>query len=48
MSVAFSVYLDSAKNVDDNPDKKNLVDLNTYFIHHSNYFIEDKSIVLAE
>ena len=48
MSVAFSIYLDSEKNVDNNPDKKNIVDLNTYLIHHSNYFIEDKSIVSVE
>ncbi len=48
MSVAFSIYLDSEKNVDNNPDKKSITDLNTYLIHHSNYFIEGKSIVTVK
>lgn len=45
MSVVFSVYLDKAKDVDKNPDKIEIIDLNTYLIHHSNYYIEEKSIV---
>lgn len=45
MSVTFFIHLDSEKNVENNPDKKRLVDLKTYTIHHSNYIIEKKSIV---
>ncbi len=45
MSVTFFVYLDSEKDVSQNPDKKDLLDLMTYKIHHSNYIIENKSIV---
>lgn len=45
MDVTFFVYLDSEKDVSQNPDKQNLLDLRTYKIHHSNYIIENKSIV---
>lgn len=45
MSVTFFIYLDSEKDVSQNPDKKSLLDLRTYTIHHSNYTIENKSIV---
>lgn len=45
MSVAFFVYLDSEKDVSGNPDKEVIHDLRTYTIHHSNYTIENKSII---
>lgn len=45
MSVLFSIYLDGQKNVEDNPDKEKIQDLTTYTIHHSNYVIEEKSIL---
>lgn len=44
MSVGFFVYLDKEKDTSQNPDKKELPDLKTYRIHHSNYTIENKSI----
>lgn len=45
MSVKFFIYLDSEKDCTDNPDKKLIPTLQTYTIHHSNYVIEEKSIV---
>lgn len=45
MTASFFVYLNAPKSTDDNPDKKLIPDLTTYTIHHSNYRIEDKSIV---
>ena len=45
MSVTFFIYLDKEKDVSQNPDKKQLPDLKTYIIHHSNYSIENKSII---
>ena len=45
MTVSFFVHLDGAKSTANNPDKVTIPDLTTYTIHHSNYRIEEKSIV---
>lgn len=45
MSVVFFIYRDKEKNTDENPDKKELPDLATYLIHHTNFSIEEKSIL---
>jgi hypothetical protein len=45
MSVTFFIYLDSEKDVSQNPDKEKPSDLRTYTIHHSNYTIDNKSIL---
>jgi hypothetical protein len=45
MSTKFFVYLDAEKSVEHNPDKTSLPDLCTYTVHHSNYVIEEKSIL---
>ena len=45
MSVTYYIYLDSAKDVTQNPDKEKISDLSTYKVHHSNYTIEEKSIL---
>ena len=48
MAVAFYIYLAEEKNTDNNPDKGELPDLSTYRIHHANYFIEEKAIIISE
>ena len=45
MEVTFHVYIDSERNTEDNPDKAIISDLTTYTIHHTNYVIENKSIL---
>ena len=45
MNVSFFVHMDSLKNTDSNPDKIKIPDLTTYTIHHTNYRIEEKSIL---
>ena len=45
MTVSFYVYPGAIKNTDHNPDKKSIPDLTTYVVHHTNYRIEDKSIL---
>ncbi len=45
MNISFYVYPDSEKNTDQNPDKEQIPDLTTYTVHHTNYQIEDKSIL---
>ena len=45
MTVMYDVYLDSEKDVSQNPDKEKIEDLSTYIIHHTNYTIEEKSIL---
>lgn len=45
MTSTFSVHLDGEKDVSNNPDKNKISDLTTYTVHHSNYYIEDKSIL---
>ena len=48
MNVKFLVYLDKEKDSSSNPDREEYPDLCTYFIHHSNYIIIEKSIVRYE
>ena len=38
-------YLGGTKSVEGNPDRNDIPDLETYIIHHSNYLIEEKSIL---
>jgi hypothetical protein len=45
MNATFFIYLDSEKDVSNNPDKKLISDLRTYIIHHSNFVIQNKSIL---
>jgi hypothetical protein len=48
MSVSFYIYLNSIKDISENPDKNIIPDLTTYTIHHTNYQIEDKSILTLD
>lgn len=45
MSMRYNIYIGGAKDVEGNPDRKTIPDLETYIIHHSNYLIEEKSIL---
>jgi hypothetical protein len=45
MSMRYNVYLGGTKSVEGNPDRNEIPDLETYIIHHSNYLIEEKSIL---
>ena len=48
ITATFYVHLHGEKDTSNNPDKKFIPDLKTYTIHHSNYQIEDKTIVTAD
>lgn len=48
ITATFYVHLHGEKDTSNNPDKKLIPDLKTYTIHHSNYQIEDKTIVTAD
>ena len=45
MTVMYNIYLDSPKDVSANPDREKISDLSTYIVHHTNYTIEEKSIL---
>ena len=48
MSMTYNIHIDSEKSVEGNPDVNAIPDLSTFIIHHSNYVIEEKSILKQE